>query len=85
MSPLEPSPVPEIPDSLADLSKAVQRHYREHPAHSSGCTCLDPVITAIAGSLLPREGEPYWCQASTGTDRTRDALAHVLTEIARRL
>jgi hypothetical protein len=85
MSPFESAPLPEIPTTLASLSKAVQGHYKEHPAHTAGCTCLDPMIIAIARDLLPRDGEGYWRQAAVGSDRTRDGLAHVLTEIARRL
>jgi hypothetical protein len=85
VSPVEPSPVPEIPETLAGLSQAVQQHYADHPAHSSGCTCLDPVIRAIARKLLPHGGENCGCQVAGVSDRTREALAHVLTEIARRL
>jgi hypothetical protein len=85
VSPYKTPVSPGVHLTLLQLSQAVQEHYGDHPGHSSECVCLDPLTTAIARSLLPREDDNEWRRAAVVSDRTRDGIAHVLAEIARKL
>lgn len=85
MSPYKTAAAPETPATLRGLSRAVQDHYAQHPTHGEECACLDPMISAIARSLLPREDDNEWRRAAVISQRTRAAVGRVFAEIGRRI